>query len=206
MDLIKKQDGIAIIISLIMLLIMSVMALTVSFMSNIDFISSSVYKRGQEAFLSGEACISEARSRFETIGIENLFFTFQSVTNLTSLAQDSDLAILIPLDSSDTSTNPADWNGPLCRSGPRIWDRPNAGPALYVSTPPATKITGRPIKNTSLPSGGQSPATLIPTVFTVVGKDSTDKDKDDSDLAINTGTEIAAGFETFLPGGATNVY
>ena len=36
-NIIKNQDGIAIILAMIMLLVMSVMAVTVSFISNVDF-------------------------------------------------------------------------------------------------------------------------------------------------------------------------
>ena len=65
---------------------------------------------------------------------------------------------------------------------------------------------GRPLKNTSLPSGGLGGAVMIGTSFLVTGKDAGDKDKDDTNPDINTGTEISAGFESFLAGGASNVY
>ena len=50
MQIVKNEKGIAIILALIMLLVMSVMALTVSFMSNRDFKMMAAHKRGQEAF------------------------------------------------------------------------------------------------------------------------------------------------------------
>ncbi|HET7289350.1 MAG TPA: pilus assembly PilX N-terminal domain-containing protein, partial [Thermodesulfobacteriota bacterium] len=74
----RQQDGVAIIMALIMLLVMSVLATTVSFNSNNDFHSMSNYKRGQEAFLAAENCIREGRNRFEIVGIEVLYFLLQN--------------------------------------------------------------------------------------------------------------------------------
>ena len=207
MNLIRNQNGIAIILAMIMLLIMSVMALTISFMSNVDFSSMANYKRGEEAFLAAESCVLEGRKRFETIGVESLYFQLQSVSDPSTISTNSPLVIREPLLPSD---NPADdpdqWAGPMCRSGPRIFDSTTSGPAQFIEIPPPSKVTGRPIRDVSLPSGGAGGAALFPVTFTVVGKDSQDKDKDDTNDKINTGTEIAVGFETFIPGGATNVY
>lgn len=205
MKTVKDQSGIAIIIALIMLLIMSVMALTISFMSNIEFTSMANYKRGQEAFLAAESCVREGRHRFETIGVETLFFQLQGLGDGTTVP--SDLRISKPISNSDDPTSdPEDWKGPMCRSGPRIYDSTTEGPAELIEIPPPTKVTGRPIKNISLPSGGQGGASLVPVAFTVMGKDSEDEDKGDIKDNINTGTEIAVGFESFIPGGASNVY
>lgn len=205
MKIVTNQNGIAIILAMIMLLIMSVMALTISFMSNIDFTSMANYKRGQEAFLAAETCVREGRHRFETIGVETLFFQLQGLGDGTTVP--SDLRISKPLSSSDNPTDdPEDWNGPMCRSGPRIYDSTTEGPAKLIEIPPPSKVTGRPIKNISLPSGGQGGAALVPVTFTVIGKDSEDEDKGDIKDNINTGTEIAVGFESFIPGGASNVY
>lgn len=204
---IHDQSGIAIILALIMLLIMSVMALTISFMSNIDYNSMANYKRGQEAFLAAETCVRVGRHRFETIGVETLYFQLQGVFDPTTVSTESSLVIREPLSNSDNpSDDPEDWKGPLCRSGPRIFDSTTEGPAKFIEIPPPTKVTGRPIKNISLPSGGQGGAALVPVTFTVTGKDSSDEDKDDTNSKINTGTEIAVGFETFIPGGSSNVY
>ncbi len=52
-------------------------------------------------------------------------------------------------------------------------------------------------------SGG---AGLVPVTFLVTGKDSMDKDPDDANLFVNTGTEVAVGFETFIPGSANQMY
>ena len=96
----------------------------------------------------------------------------------------------------------------VCRTGPRDFHRsdPTADPVPFINILPPTKTSGRPIKNTSMPSGGAGGAALVPVTFIVTGKDEQDKDKTDTNREINTGTEIAVGFETFVPGGATNVY
>lgn len=200
---VRKQEGIAIILALIMLLIMSVMALTISFISNVDFSSMSNYKRGQEAFLAAETCVRTGRQRFETIGIETLYFMLQDQSLVGS---DSPLVLSMNLSSKDDPSDPpSEWKGPMCRSGPRVWDS-TQGNAQFIEIPPPSKVTGRPIKNLSLQSGGSGSAALVPVVFTVMGKDSQDRDKGDTDATTNTGTEIAVGYETFIPGGATNVY
>ena len=207
MKIIKNQDGIAIILALVMLLVMSVMAVTIAFVSNINFLSMSNFNRGEESFLAAENCVMEGRGRYEIIGVEELWFKFQSSFDQTIVPTDSDFVLLEPINSNDNpNSDPSTWNGPSCRSGPRILDPSSGGSASFVSLPPSTKSVGRPPKNTSLASGGQGSGAIIPITFTVIGKDAQDKDKNDSNLNINTGTEIAAGFETFIPGGATNVY
>lgn len=205
--IVHNEKGIAIILALIMLLIMSVMALTISFMSNIDFNSMANYKRGQEAFLAAETCVRTGRHRFETVGIENLYFQLQGFSDPSLVPSDSSLVLLEPLYHSDNqSSDPDDWDGPMCRSGPRIFDSTSQGHAKLIEIPPPSKVTGRPIKNISLQSGGQGGAALVPVTFTVTGKDSEDEDKADTNSKINTGTEIGVGFETFIPGGSSNVY
>ncbi len=47
---------------------------------------------------------------------------------------------------------------------------------------------------------------MFGTSFVVIGKDAGDRDKSDKNADINTGTEISAGYEIFLAGGANNVY
>ena len=49
--LIKNQEGIAIILAVVMLLVMAVLAVTVSFISNVDFKMMSVQKRLLAAFM-----------------------------------------------------------------------------------------------------------------------------------------------------------
>ena len=206
-NFINNQDGIAIILAMIMLLVMSIMAVTVSFISNVDFKMMSVHKRGQEAFLAAETCISEARQRLETVGVETLFFELQSTPDVTVLPTSSEMVIIQPINNTDNpADDPEDWKGSMCRSGPRIWDEPTQGPARFIELPPPSKAVGRPLKNTSLASGGSGGASLVPVIFEVIGKTGVDEDKNDDDPEINTGTEVAVGFESFIPGGATNMY
>lgn len=188
----KREDGIAIILALIMLLVLSVLAVTISFMSNVDFQTMSNYKQGQEAFLAAERCIEEGRKRFEVVGIETLYFLLQSEINAEGL---EDLTVELS-------------NGARCRSGRRDFDWSKDKPSNLYLVPKvaSTKAYGRPIRHVSLPSGGIGGAALVSTTFTVVGKDARDKDPKDTKEEINTGTEIAFGVETFIPGGASNVY
>jgi hypothetical protein len=187
----KKEDGIALLLSLIMLLVLTTLAITVSFTSNIDFQTMSSYKRGQEAFLAGERCVEEGRMRFEIVGIETLYFLLQSAIPTDEL--------VVEIDDFP--------NGARCRTGSRYFNRASEDdPPPFIEIPPPTKTLGRPIKHVSLPSGGLGGAALVPTTFLVTGKDSDDEDITDLKTDINTGTEIAVGFETFIPGGASNVY
>ncbi|MER3446112.1 MAG: hypothetical protein C4291_04410 [Candidatus Dadabacteria bacterium] len=181
----KKENGVALILALIILLIISILAISVSFTSNVDFQMMSNYKQGQEAFLAAERCIDEARRQFEIVGIETLYFQLQS--GITTGIQ-----ITLP-------------NGAQCRTGPRDYSSSN-GPIPFLQVPPPIKTLGRPLKHVSLPSGGIGGAALVPTSFLVTGKDAGDKDMNDTNSNINTGTEISAGFESFIPGGASNVY
>jgi type IV pilus assembly PilX-like protein len=185
MNNLRKENGIALILALIILLIISILAISASFTSNLDFQMMSNYKQGQEAFLAAERCIDEARKQFEVVGIETLFFQLQSGIN-------AGIQLTLP-------------NGAQCRTGPRDYDS-SSGPIPFLQVPPPTKLLGRPLKHTSLPSGGVGGAAVVPVSFIVTGKDARDKDKNDSNPNINTGTEISAGFESIIPGGASNVY
>jgi hypothetical protein len=188
-----SESGIAVVIALIMILIMSTLAITISFMSNIDFQTMSNYKQGQEAFLAAENCVEEARRVFETTGIETLFYEVQ--------VSGQGKGIKLPENPGNSES--------YCRTGSRNFqsdpDDPDRVPAI-VQAPPPTKQMGRPLKHVSLPSGGVGGASAIPASFLVTGKDAMDRDKMDMNPDINTGVEIAVGFETFVPGGASNVY
>lgn len=188
----SSESGIAVIIALIMILIMSTVAITISFMSNIDFQTMSNYKQGQEAFLAAEDCVAEARKVFETKGIETLFYELQ-VSN-----QQEGIALPKTPGSGES----------YCRTGSRNFQcmSPPCDPPAIVQQPPPTKQMGRPLKNVSLPSGGVGGAAAVPASFLVTGKDAMDRDKMDTNPDINTGVEIAVGFESFVPGGASNVY
>jgi hypothetical protein len=188
-----NESGIAVIIALVMILIMSTLAITISFMSNIDFQTMSNYKQGQEAFLAAENCVQQARRVFETTGIETLFYQLQ--------VGEERLGIEVPPTPSKSES--------YCRTGSRNFERNNEDgdpPPIIQLPPPATKQMGRPLKHVSLPSGGVGGAAAVPADFRVTGKDAMDRDKKDTNPDINTGVEIAVGFETFVPGGATNVY
>ncbi|MCI0481626.1 MAG: pilus assembly PilX N-terminal domain-containing protein [Candidatus Dadabacteria bacterium] len=193
----KNEEGVAIIMALIMLLVMSVLATTVSFNSNNDFRAMSNYKQGQEAFLAAENCIREGRNRFEIIGIDKLYFLLQNKDTVT-LAQGGANDLLVLDEELD--------NGARCRSGPRVLDSATEGSGQIIEIPDIKKTPQRPLKNTSMPTSASSGAGLIPVTFLVTGKDDGDKDKMDESNYINTGTGIAVGFETFIPGGATQMY
>ena len=196
MKKLKDENGIALILALVMLLILSALAITISFMANVDFQTMSTYKQGQEAFLAAERCIEEARRQFEQIGVETLFFQLQGGIS-------SGIELQIGENGVDCSTEPE--RCAVCRTGPRNYDS-SSGPVPFPEIPPPTKNLGRPLKDTSLPSGGVGGAALFPTTVLVTGKDARDRDKDDTDSTVNTGTEVSAGFESFIPGGASNVY
>ncbi len=202
MRIIKNEEGIAIILALIMLLVMSVMALSVSFMSNTNFRMMSVHKNGQEAFLAGESCVMEAKKRLEEIGAAPLFLKLQSAGDPTTISTLNAIVILKNLDKNDDGEEVVDWKGPLCRSGPRIWDSSTQGPGLFINIPDVTKANGRPVADESV---GQA-TTAITVPFNVMGKASNDKDKDDTDNEINTGTEIGIGIEVFVVGATDPIY
>ena len=192
-----NEKGVALLLALIMLLVMSVLATTVSFNSNNDFHAMSNYKRGQEAFLAAERCIQEGRKRFEIIGIEVLYF----------LLQNKDTVILGEGGASDLLVLDKELeNGARCRSGPRLLDSATEGSGQIIEIPPITKTIQRPLKNTSMSTSASGGAGLVPVTFVVTGKDEGDKDIGDEKLTINTGTEVAAGFETFIPGNANQMY
>jgi type IV pilus assembly PilX-like protein len=192
-----QEDGVAIIMALIMLLVMSVLATTVSFNSNNDFHSMSNYKRGQEAFLAAENCIREGRNRFEIVGIEVLYFLLQNKgTVILGQGGANDLLVL----DEDLE------NGARCRSGRRTLDSATEGSGQIIEIPPITKTIQRPLKNTSMSTSASGGAGLVPVTFVVTGKDEDDKDLTDVKDTINTGTEVAAGFETFIPGNANQMY
>lgn len=190
MNKLKKEDGIALILALIMLLILSALAVSISFMSNNDFQMMSNYKKGQEAFLAAESCVEKGREKFETGGGEG--------TAIVALRQQSnDPTLSVRSGQDDFPKLP---NGAVCRTGPRNY-KSSDGLIPFIAIPPTTKNSGRPIRNVSIDR-----ARFVPNTFLVTGKDAGDKDKDDTKDDINTGTEISAGFEVFIPGGELNAY
>src|SRR3972149_10755402 len=115
---VEREDGIALIIALIMLLTMTMLAISISLTSNIDFQTMSNYKQGQEAFLAAERCVEEAKTQFETVGIVPLFLLLQG-----------EVATGIQVDLP---------NGARCRTGPRDYDVSD-GPIPFPEIPPPTK-------------------------------------------------------------------
>lgn len=196
-DIRREEKGIAVVLALIMLLVMSVLATTISFNSNNNFYAMSNHKQGQEAFLAAEYCVQVGRDRFETIGIEVLYFLLQNQSTYALGQQGS---------SDDLVLNETLNNGARCRSGDRFLDSTTQGPGQLIQIPPPTKTIQRPLKNTSLPTSASGGAGLVPVSFVVTGKDQGDKDLNDVDNDINTGTEIAVGFEAFIPGNANQMY
>jgi hypothetical protein len=130
---------------------------------------------------------------FETMVIETLLYELQ--------VSDQGEGIKLP----ETPGNSDSY----CRTGSRNFqsdpsDSAKVPPIVHV--PPPTKQMGRPLKHVSLPSGGVGGASAVPANFLVTGKDAMDRDKMDMNPDINTGVEIAVGFETIVPGGASNIY
>jgi hypothetical protein len=196
-DIRGDERGVAIILALIMLLVMSVLATTVSFNSNNDFHAMSNYKQGQEAFLAAEDCVQMGRDRFEIVGIEVLYFLLQNKDTI-SLGEGNGNDLLLLNETLD--------NGAKCRSGRRFLDSTTDGPGQIIEIPPITKTIQRPLKNTSMSTSASGGAGLVPVSFVVTGKDEGDKDLNDVKNEINTGTEIAVGFESFIPGNANQMY
>ena len=202
----KNEEGVAIVMALIMLLVMSVLATTVSFNSNNDFHAMSNYKQGQEAFLAAENCVRQGRNRFEIIGIEVLYFLLQNKdTVILGEGGASDLLVLNET-LGDCGPDDETVRCARCRSGPRFLDSATEGSGQIIEIPPITKTIQRPLKNTSMSTSASGGAGLVPVTFRVTGKDEGDKDIDDVKDTINTGTEVAAGFETFIPGNANQMY
>jgi len=162
----------------------------------------AAHKRGQEAFLAAESCVMEAKQRLEEIGAAPLFLKLKSVDDPTVISDLNAIVILKNLDSNDDGEDVADWKGPLCRSGPRIWDSSIQGPGLFINIPDATKTNGRPVADESI--GQATTAIIVP--FNVMGKSSNDEDKDDTKDKINTGTELGIGIEVFVVGATDPIY
>lgn len=204
----SDERGVAIIIALVMLLVMSILAISVSFMSNTDFQAMSNFKRGQEAFLAGETCVQETRRKIAEEGLALLLFKQSAGLSATGGSN----SVLEPIEIKLTDTNSAlakgsDNIGALCRSGTRIMDGTSvqSKDPIFI-LPENVKSIERIIRETSLPDSGVGGAKAIPITFTVMGKDSQDIDKNDEEAFNNSGTQLAVGIETFTGGGASNVY
>ncbi len=166
---------------------MSVMGVSLMFVSNTDFQGMQAFKRGHEAFLAAERCAQEGRFRVELDGFQNLLFQQQE-------------GFKVVLGDGDENKN----INPVCRTGNRQDD---SAEEPYLAITPDLKAKERPVENTSVPSGNVGGAVAIPLSFSVMGKYGTDPDIVDSNPNINTGTELAIGVEVFMPTGVgSNIY
>lgn len=200
-ELKKSEKGIAIILALVMLLVMSVMAISASFISNIDFQSMSVFKRGQEAFLAGESCIIEGRKRMETLGYPELLN--QKIVTETYVGRGEGGLSASNNPFQSTVYIDLDIDQARCRSGHRILDEI---PSSFFNEI-GERSLNRDLKHYSKNDGGDvTPATVSQITFVSTGKDREDEDINDTNLQINTGTEIAFGLEVVNPGGSGNVH
>ena len=145
----------------------------------------------------------KAKQRLEQIGAAPLFLKLQSAaTDPTTISTLNAIVILKNINDADTGEDVADWKGPLCRSGPRVWNSDTQGPGLFINIPDATKTNGRPVADESV--GQATTAIIVP--FNVMGKASNDEDKDDTNNKINTGTEVEMGVEVFVVGATDPIY
>jgi len=202
----NDESGIALIIAIILILVMTTLASTISFLSNNDFYSMSNYKRGQEAFLAAESCVIETRKILENVTPGQLIELKRS-DNINPENLESELGRKLflqspvsPHDISNNNLGPAKWHGPVCRTGSRALGSDQIiKPSNYLIT--NEYKSSRPVKNFSAGEFDITPISII-----VTGKDSLDGDKTDEIDHINTGIEIVVGIEVLTPGGKKNKY
>jgi hypothetical protein len=205
----NDESGIALIIAIILILIMTTLGSTISFLSNNDFYSMSNYKSGQEAFLASESCVIEIRKILENVEpAEILELKRSDDVNPENLESElgSKLFIQSPISPFDVTTNgsinpdPATWEGPLCRTGSRaLGSAQIKKPSNYLIT--KDYKGSRHVTNNSIGMIDMTPISII-----VTGKDSFDGDKTDENEHINTGIEIVVGFEVLSPGAGDSSY
>jgi len=200
----NDENGIALIIAIILILVMTTLASTISFLSNNDFYSMSNYKRGQEAFLASESCVIEIRKILENIEPNKLYEVTRAdimVPEVLESELGSNIFVQKPVNINDNPDSlPDSWHGPVCRTGSRaLGPEQIKQPSNYLIT--NEHKSSRPAKNYSESEFGITPISII-----VTGKDSLDGDKTDDIDKINTGIEIIVGFEVLTPGGNQNQY
>lgn len=199
----SDESGIALIIALVMLLVMCVMAISVSFLSNTDFQTMTNFKRGQEAFLAAETCVNETRRQIAQEGLAFLLFKQASQKSTDPLIEPLDIDIA---DSNSNLIKDSDGIGAKCRSGSRLMDSTVVASIDPIfEFPEDAKSIARDLRGFSKDAASPSNPQATPIVFTVIGKDAKDRDKNDEEIQVNTGTQLATGVEAFLLGG-TNVY
>ena len=211
----NDESGIALIIAIILILVMTTLASTISFLSNNDFYSMSNYKRGQEAFLAAESCVIEVRKTLENTNPAVFYELIRSGIDPGAVEVElgRNLFIQKPISPHDSrndqqgnAADPATWNGPVCRTGSRALSSAEIRKPKNFLITNETK-SSRHLKNYSIGHFNLTPMSVI-----VTGKDSMDKDKSDSNEEtagnppINTGIEIISGFEVLTLGGKGNEY
>jgi len=210
----NDESGIALIIAIILILVMTTLASTIAFLSNNDFYSMSNYKRGQEAFLAAESCVIEVRKTLENTNPAVFYELIRSGIDAGLVEEELGRKLFIqkPISSYDgtivasINPDPATWEGPVCRTGSRALSYTEIRKPENFLITNETK-TSRHLKNYSIGHFNITPMSVI-----VTGKDSLDGDKSDrneetpDNHPINTGIEILSGFEVLTLGGRGNEY
>lgn len=211
----NDESGIALIIAIILILVMTTLASTIAFLSNNDFYSMSNYKRGQEAFLAAESCVIEVRKILENTNPAVFYELIRSGIDPGLVEEELGRKLFIqsPISPHDNTTDEdnnavdlATWNGPVCRTGSRALSSAEIRKPENFLITNETK-TSRHLKNYSIGHFNLTPMSVI-----VTGKDSLDGDKTDrneetpDNQPINTGIEILSGFEVLTLGGRGNEY
>ena len=181
----SNERGVALIIAIILVLVMSAIASTISFISNNDFLSMSHYKREREAFLAAESCISEARSLLETQLAGTMPEGYRSFINNDAVF------VRKSMRPEDNLLPVEDWIGSMCRFG----HRKSASDHSLFTNPSNFLIANESKSCARINDFSVNEFCLNTQSIIVTGKDGTDKDKEDKYPGINTGIEIIAGFE-----------
>jgi len=210
-----EEKGVALIIAIILILVTTTIATSISFISNNSFLSMSNYKSGQEAFFATESCVIEVRNILENTNPAVFYELVRSGINADLIEQELGRNIFVqkPVSNIDKPTgvedfgDPETWLGPACRTGSRALN------SEQIKQPENFLITNeskssRHVKNFSIGEFDVTPISII-----VTGKSSLDQDKadrreenEDRDDDINTGIEIISGFEVLTLGGGGNRY
>jgi len=196
-SILHNESGVALIIAIIMILVMSALASAISFVSNNDFVSMANYKKGQEAFLAAESCATGTRDIIENEGPGILFEGLRSEINDQLFVR---MPIRSAVDTSIIGTDVSKWKNPMCRTGHRFLLNSND-----FKNPRNFLITNRKKAQGNVKHFSIGEFNLHEVSFVVTGKDSSDEDKADTKSDINTGIEIITGVEIKTLGG-TNEY
>ncbi len=211
----SDQSGVALIIAIILVLVMTTIATSISFISNNNFLSMSNYKSAQEAFFATESCVIEVRNILENTNPAIFYELVRSGIDADLLTEElgRDVFVLKPVSNIDKPPgtqefgDPDTWQGPVCRTGSRALNSNEIKQPENFLITNETK-SSRHVKNFSIGEFDVTPISII-----VTGKSSLDQDKadrkeenSDRDDDINTGIEIISGFEVITLGGGGNKY